>query len=182
MKFTPTRIPDVVVIDPDVHEDDRGMFMETWHANLFDQAGIAARFVQDNLTISLQGTLRGLHYQIKQPQGKLIRVVVGEAFDVAVDLRQSSATFGQWVGETLSAANRRSIWIPPGFAHGFLVTGESAEFIYRCTDYYSRQNERTLRWDDADVAIDWPLSDTDQPVLSAKDSAGAPLKDADVYA
>jgi dTDP-4-dehydrorhamnose 3,5-epimerase len=135
MKFTPTRIPDVVVVDPDIHEDDRGLFMETWHAGRFDQVGISAHFVQDNHTVSLKGTLRGLHYQIKQPQGKLIRVVVGEAFDVAVDLRQSSPTFGRWVGETLSAANKRSIWIPPGFAHGFLVTGESAEFIYRCTDY-----------------------------------------------
>lgn len=182
MKFTPTRIPDVVVVDPDVHEDDRGSFMETWHAGRFDRAGIAARFVQDNHTISLRGTLRGLHYQIKRPQGKLIRVVVGEAFDVAVDLRQSSPTFGQWVGETLSAANKHSIWIPPGFAHGFIVTGESAEFIYRCTDYYSPQYERTLRWDDADVGIDWPLSDTDQPVLSARDAAGALLRDADIYA
>ncbi|MGB5332512.1 MAG: dTDP-4-dehydrorhamnose 3,5-epimerase [Woeseiaceae bacterium] len=182
MKFTPTRIPDVVIVDPDVHEDDRGFFMETWHERLFDEVGIHARFVQDNYTKSSSGTLRGLHYQVQKPQGKLIRVVVGEAFDVAVDLRQSSPTFGQWAGETLSAANKRSIWIPPGFAHGFIVTGESAEMVYRCTDYYSRQHERTLRWDDTDVAIDWPLAGIEQPVLSAKDTAGASLKDADVYA
>ncbi|MDH3578179.1 MAG: dTDP-4-dehydrorhamnose 3,5-epimerase [Gammaproteobacteria bacterium] len=182
MKFTPTRISDVVVVDPEVHEDGRGFFMETWHERLFDEVGIHARFVQDNYTRSSRGTLRGLHYQVKKPQGKLIRVVVGEAFDVAVDLRQSSPTFGQWAGETLSAANKRSIWIPPGFAHGFIVTGDSAEMVYRCTDYYSRQHERTLRWDDKDLAIDWPLTGIEQPVLSAKDAAGASLKDADVYA
>lgn len=182
MRFTPTRISDVIVVDPDVHEDGRGFFMETWHERLFDEAGIRARFVQDNYTKSSSGTLRGLHYQIQKPQGKLIRVVVGEAFDVAVDLRQSSPTFGQWAGETLSAANKRSIWIPPGFAHGFIVTGDSAEIVYRCTNYYSRQHERTLRWDDKDIAIDWPLPGIEQPVLSAKDAAGALLKDADVYA
>ncbi len=182
MKFTPARIPDVVVVDPDIHEDHRGLFMETWHAGDFDEAGICARFVQDNYTRSPKGVLRGLHYQVKQPQGKLIRVVVGEAFDVAADLRQSSPTFGHWVGESLSAANRRSIWIPPGLAHGFVVTGELAEIVYRCTDYYSPKYERTLRWDDADVAIDGPLSDSWQPVLSAKDADGAWLKDAEVYA
>ncbi|MDH3363273.1 MAG: dTDP-4-dehydrorhamnose 3,5-epimerase, partial [Gammaproteobacteria bacterium] len=138
--------------------------------------------VQDNYTKSSRGTLRGLHYQVERPQGKLIRVVVGEAFDVAVDLRRSSPTFGQWVGETLSAANKRSIWIPPGFAHGFIVTGDSAEIVYRCTDYYSRRHERTLRWDDKDVAIDWPMPDFEQPGLSAKDAAGTLLKDAEVYA
>ena len=155
MKFTPTRISDVIVIDPDVHEDGRGFFMETWHERLFSEAGIDARFVQDNYTKSSRGTLRGLHYQVQKPQGKLIRVVVGEAFDVAVDLRQSSPTFGQWAGETLSAANKRSVWIPPGFAHGYIVTGDSAEMVYRCTDYYSQQHERTLLWGDKDVAIDW---------------------------
>jgi dTDP-4-dehydrorhamnose 3,5-epimerase len=182
MKFTPTRIPDIVIVDHDVFEDDRGFFMETWQQRAFEAAGIDARFVQENHSMSSKGVLRGLHYQVQQPQGKLIRVVVGEFFDVAVDLRQSSATFGQWVGETLSAANKRSIWIPPGFAHGFLVTGESAEFIYRCTDYYSPEHERTLRWDDADVAIDWPLSGSDQPIVSARDAAGVRFKDADVYA
>jgi dTDP-4-dehydrorhamnose 3,5-epimerase len=182
MKFTPTRIPDIVIVDHDVFEDDRGFFMETWQQRAFEAAGIDARFVQENHSMSSKGVLRGLHYQVQQPQGKLIRVVVGEVFDVAVDLRQSSATFGQWVGETLSAANKRSIWIPPGFAHGFLVTGESAEFIYRCTDYYSPEHERTLRWDDADVAIDWPLSGSDQPIVSARDAAGVRFKDADVYA
>ena len=182
MKFASTRIPEVIMIEPDVHEDERGFFMETWHERIFDEAGIHARFVQDNYTRSSGATLRGLHYQVKQPQGKLIRVVVGEAFDVAVDLRKTSPTFGQWVGETLSAANMRSIWIPPGFAHGFIVTGDSAELVYRCTDYYARQHERTLRWDDEDVAIDWPLADIGRPVLSAKDAAGTRLKDADLYA
>lgn len=182
MKFTATRIPDVVVIDPTVHEDPRGIFMETWHERLFDEAGIAARFVQDNHTQSPRGILRGLHYQIERPQGKLIRVVEGEAFDVAVDLRRSSPTFGQWVSETLSATNRRAIWIPPGFAHGFLVTGDSAAFVYRCTDYYDATHERTLLWDDADVAVQWPLVDDSKPVLSAKDKAGSRLKEAEVYA
>ena len=135
MKFAPTGIPEVILIEPDVHEDERGFFMETWHERIFDEAGIHARFVQDNYTRSSSATLRGLHYQVEQPQGKLIRVVVGEAFDVAVDLRKTSPTFGHWVGETLSAANKRSIWIPPGFAHGFFVTGDSAELVYRCTDY-----------------------------------------------
>ena len=182
MKFTPTRIPDIVVVDHDVFEDDRGFFMETWRQRAFEAAGIDAGFVQENHSRSSRGVLRGLHYQVQQPQGKLIRVVVGEAFDVAVDVTRSSPTFGQWVGVTLSAANRRTLWVPPGFAHGFFVTGDSAEMIYRCTDYYAPQHERTLRWDDKDVAIDWPLTDLEPPVLSAKDAAGASLKDADVYA
>ena len=182
MKFAPTRIPDVVVVEPDVHGDDRGFFMETWHERAFEEAGINARFVQDNYTRSTGGVLRGMHYQVGQPQGKLIRVVVGEAFDVAVDLRKTSPTFGQWVGETLSAMNKRSIWIPPGFAHGFFVTGASAEFVYRCTDYYAPQHERTLLWSDPDVAIEWPSFGPDQPALSAKDVAGDRLMDAAVYA
>lgn len=182
MNFTPTRLPDVVVVDHDVFEDDRGFFMETWHQRAFEAAGIDARFVQDNYSRSSKGSLRGLHYQVRQPQGKLIRVVAGEAFDVAVDLRRSSPTFGQWVGTTLSSANRRSIWIPPGFAHGFVVTGESAEMVYRCTDYYDPRHERTLRWDDKDVAIEWPLETVGEPILSVKDAGGALLKEAEVYA
>ena len=182
MRFTPTRIPDVVVVETDVLGDDRGFFMETWHERAFSAAGVEARFVQDNYTKSSNGVLRGLHYQVEQPQGKLIRVVVGEAFDVAVDLRRASPTFGRWVGETLSATNKRSVWIPPGFAHGFFVTGESAEIVYRCTDYYAPQHERTLLWNDDDVAIEWPSFEPGQPVLSAKDAAGDRLKDAAVYA
>lgn len=182
MRFTPTRIPEVIIVDPDVFDDDRGFFMETWHEKAFEAAGIDARFVQDNHSSSPRGILRGLHYQVERPQGKLIRVVVGEAFDVAVDLRRSSPTFGQWAGATLSAANKRSIWIPPGFAHGFVVTGEAADMIYRCTDYYSPQHERTLRWDDKDVGIEWPLDVIEQPILSARDADGALLKDAEVYA
>jgi dTDP-4-dehydrorhamnose 3,5-epimerase len=182
MKFTPTRIPDVIIVEPDVHGDDRGFFMETWHERAFSDAGIEARFVQDNYTKSSSGVLRGMHYQVRQPQGKLIRVVVGEAFDVAVDLRKTSPTFGQWVGATLSAKNRHSIWIPPGFAHGFFVTGESAEIVYRCTDYYALRHERTLLWNDPDVAVEWPAFGPDQPALSTKDAAGDRLMDADVYA
>jgi dTDP-4-dehydrorhamnose 3,5-epimerase len=182
MKFTPTQIPDVVVIEPDVHSDDRGFFMEVWHERVFAEAGIEARFVQDNHSKSSGGVLRGLHYQVKQPQGKLVRTVVGEVFDVAVDLRKSSPTFGRWVGETLSAANKRSIWVPPGFAHGFFVTSESAEIFYRCTDYYAPQHERTVLWDDPDVAIEWPSTGPGQPVLSAKDTAGTRLKEAEIYA
>lgn len=182
MRFAPTRIPDVVVVEPEVFEDDRGFFMETWHRDAFEAAGIDAQFLQDNYSRSSRATLRGMHYQVQQPQGKLIRVVVGEAFDVAVDLRRSSPSFGQWVGATLSAANRRSIWIPPGFAHGYVVTGDSAEMIYRCTDYYAPQHERTLLWNDQDVAIEWPLDDIKQPILSTKDAGGTLLKDAEVYA
>lgn len=181
MQFLHSDIPDVVVIDPVVHEDARGFFTETWHAEKFADAGIDAAFVQDNHTRSERGTLRGLHYQVEQAQGKLVRVSQGEAFDVAVDLRKSSPTFGQWTGTTLSGENRRSIWIPPGFAHGFYVTGDCAEFIYRCTDYYSPENERTIRWDDPDIGIVWPLGNA-TPVVSDKDAAGVALKDADVYA
>ena len=182
MKFTPSRLPDVVIVEPDVRGDDRGFFMETWHEQAFGEAGIDARFVQDNYTRSSGGVLRGMHYQVEQPQGKLVRVVAGEVFDVAVDLRQSSPTFGQWVGETLSATNRLSIWIPPGFAHGFFVTGDSAEMVYRCTDYYAPQHERTLFWNDPGVAIEWPSFGPGQPVLSAKDAGGERLEDVDVYA
>ncbi len=182
MKFTPSQISDVVVVEPVVHDDDRGFFMEVWHEQAFDEAGIDARFVQDNHSKSSGGVLRGLHYQVKQAQGKLVRVVAGEVFDVAVDLRKTSPTFGRWVGETLSATNKRSIWVPPGFAHGFFVTSESAEIVYRCTDYYAPQHERTLLWNDPDVAIEWPSIGPGQPVLSAKDTAGDRLKEAEVYA
>ncbi len=181
MEFVPTRLPDVILIRPKAFEDSRGFFMDTWHRKLFEQEGIGAAFVQDSHSGSVAGTIRGLHYQIKQAQGKLIRVVKGEAFDVAVDIRRSSPDFGQWTGEVLSAENRKMIWIPPGFAHGFLVLSKTAEFEYKCTDYYAPEHERTLQWDDPDIGIDWPLLEKEEPIISAKDEAGLPLKDAEVY-
>jgi len=181
MEFVPTRLPDVLVIRPKVYEDPRGFFMDTWHRKLFQQAGIGASFVQDSHSGSVVGTIRGLHYQIRQAQGKLVRVVCGEAYDVAVDIRKSSPDFGQWTGEVLSAENRKLLWIPPGFAHGFLVLSDTAEFEYKCTDYYAPEHERTLQWDDPDIGIDWPLSEQELPILSQKDLAGLPLKDAEVY-
>lgn len=181
MEFVPTRLPDVIIIKPVVFEDPRGFFVETWHRKLFEQAGIDATFVQDSHSGSSLGTIRGLHYQIRQAQGKLIRVVKGEAYDAVVDLRKSSPDFGQWASEILSAENRKQLWIPPGFAHGFLVLSESAEFEYKCTDYYAPEHERTLRWDDPNIGINWPLAEQEQPILSPKDQAGLPLKDAEVY-
>lgn len=182
MKFTATQIADVVVIEPVVHADERGFLMETWREDTYKKAGIDAWFVQDNHSRSSCGALRGLHYQVNKPQGKLVRVIRGEVFDVAVDLRKSSPTFGQWAGNILSADNRKLLWIPPGFAHGFLVLSEFAEFTYRCTDYFAPEHERTLRWDDADIDIDWPLRDGQKPLLSEKDKRGVSLKDAETYA
>ncbi len=182
MEFTATQIPDVIVIDPIVYEDKRGFFMETWQEQKFRDAGIDARFVQSNHSRSSFGVLRGLHYQVSQAQGKLIRVIQGEAFDVAVDIRKSSPTFGQWVGETLSAGNRKLMWIPPGFAHGFLILSEFADFEYHATDLYAAEHERTIHWNDPDLAIAWPLAEGQVPLLSEKDEAGDFLKDAEVYA
>ncbi len=182
MQFTVTKIPDVIVIDPVVHEDARGFFMETWQEKKFRDAGIDAKFVQDSHSRSSFGALRGMHYQVFQAQGKLVRVIHGEVFDVAVDIRKSSPTFGQWVGEVLSAGNRKLMWIPPGFAHGFLVISEFADFEYRLTDYYAPEHERTIRWNDPGLAIEWPLVDEQEPLLSRKDEAGVFLKDAEVYA
>ncbi len=181
MEFLPARLPDVIVIRPEVFEDSRGFFMETWNRKDFEQVGIDADFVQDNYSSSVAGTVRGLHYQIERAQGKLVRVVKGEVFDVAVDLRKSSPDFGQWASEILSAENKKLIWIPPGFAHGFLVLSETAEFEYKCTDYYAPEHERTICWDDPDIAIDWPLADGRPPILSQKDQAGLPLKESQVY-
>jgi len=172
----------VVVIEPVVYGDERGFFMETWRENTYKEAGIEASFVQDNHGGSPLGALRGLHDQVNKPKGKLVRVMQGEVFDVAVDLRKSSPSFGQWAGDILSADNRKLMWIPPGFAHGFLVLSEVAEFTYRCTDYYAPEHERTLSWSDADVAIDWPLNAGQEPLLSDKDRHGASLKDAEIYA
>ena len=182
MEFTATQIPEVIVIDPVVYEDARGFFMDTWQEQRFHDAGIDARFVQDSHSRSSHGALRGLHYQVSQPQGKLIRVIHGEAFDVAVDLRKSSPTFGQWVGEVLSAGNRKLIWIPPGFAHGFLVLSEFADFEYKLTNFYAPEHERSIRWNDPDIAIEWPLAKGQEPLLSEKDAAGVALANAEVYA
>jgi dTDP-4-dehydrorhamnose 3,5-epimerase len=182
MEFTATQIPDVVVIDPLVHEDARGFLMETWQAERFQAAGIDAVFVQDVHSRSARGTVRGLHYQINQAQGKLIRVIRGEAFDVAVDIRKSSPTFGQWVGEILSEGNRKLIWVPPGFAHGFMVLSDFADFEYRMTDYHAPEHNRCILWDDPEIGIEWPLAGGDSLLMSDADRAGVALRDAEVYA
>jgi dTDP-4-dehydrorhamnose 3,5-epimerase len=167
MKVTPTNISDVLLVEPTVLADNRGFFLETWHRAKFAANGIDCELVQDNHSRSVQGALRGLHYQIRRPQGKLVRVTVGEVFDVAVDLRRSSPSFGHWVGTVLSAENKRMLWLPPGFAHGFYVTGGPAEVQYKCSDYYFPEHERCVRWDDTDLAIAWPLRG--DPILSDRD-------------
>lgn len=181
MKATPLAIPDVVLIEPKVFGDERGFFFESFNQAQFDKAiGKSVQFVQDNHSRSVKNVLRGLHYQIQQPQGKLVRVVQGEVFDVAVDLRKSSPTFGQWVGEILSSDNKRQVWIPEGFAHGFVVMSETAEFLYKTTDYYAPAFERCIAWNDPAICISWPNGL--QPQLSAKDQAGLPLAQAEVFA
>ena len=181
MKITPTTIPDVLVIEPKVFGDARGFFFESFNQKAFNEAtGLNEIFVQDNLSSSSYNVLRGLHYQVQCAQGKLVQVIAGEVFDVAADLRQSSPSFGQWVGTTLSAANRLQHWIPPGFAHGFLVTSASADVLYKTTAYYAPEHERTIRWNDTSVDIQWPLQGP--PVLSTKDRAAGPLKEADLFA
>ncbi|WP_282041268.1 dTDP-4-dehydrorhamnose 3,5-epimerase [Halomonas alimentaria] len=182
MEVITTRITDVKLVKPRVFGDERGFFMETWNARVFAEAGIDAIFVQDNHSRSVQHTLRGLHYQIQQPQGKLVRVTRGEVFDVAVDLRQGSPTFGKWVGELLSEDNQLQMWVPPGFAHGFYVISETADFQYKCTDFYAPEHERCIRWDDEILAIDWPLQGAGCPVVSAKDEQGAAFTEAEYYA
>lgn len=181
MKLIPTRIPDVVVVEPQVFGDERGFFMETFRASVMDELTGGKPFVQDNHSKSTQGILRGLHYQMQHTQGKLVRAVAGEVFDVAVDMRRSSPTFGQWVGEVLSAENKRQLWVPEGFAHGFYVLSESAEFVYKCTDYYAPDYDRSLLWNDPDVGIEWPLVDGQPPKLSAKDEAGKRFSEADTF-
>jgi dTDP-4-dehydrorhamnose 3,5-epimerase len=173
MNFKPTRLAEVVLIEPKVFEDPRGFFMETWEARKFAAGGISAQFVQDNHSNSSQWVLRGLHYQLRQTQGKLVRVTQGEVFDVAVDVRRSSPTYGQWVGEYLSAANRRMMWVPPGFAHGFLVMSEKVEFLYKCTDFYDPGSERTLLWNDPAIGVQWPLPAGVTPIVSDKDRKGS---------
>jgi dTDP-4-dehydrorhamnose 3,5-epimerase len=181
MKATRLAIPDVILLEPRVYSDERGFFLESYNRNTFrDATGLTPEFVQDNHSCSARGVLRGLHYQIKQPQGKLVRVVAGEVYDVAVDLRRSSPHFGKAVGMTLSADNKRMAWIPPGFAHGFVVLSESAEFLYKTTDYYAPEFERSLLWNDPALGIDWPL--LVPPMLSDKDRNGVPLAVAEVFA
>jgi dTDP-4-dehydrorhamnose 3,5-epimerase len=179
MKVAPTAIADVCVIEPRVFEDERGFFFESYNRRALQAAGIDAAFVQDNHSRSRRGVLRGLHYQIEHAQGKLVRVIEGEVYDVAVDLRRRSPTFGRHVGVNLSAANRRMLYIPPGFAHGFLVVSDAAEFLYKTTDYWYPEHERTLLWRDPALGIAWP--DGIEPLLAPKDAAGAPLASADVY-
>lgn len=178
MKYIETSIPDVKIIEPKVFGDERGFFMETFRSDVFQEITGAKAFVQDNHSKSTHGILRGLHYQQEKAQGKLVRVTSGCVFDVAVDMRRSSATFGQWVGVKLSADNKRQLWVPEGFAHGFYVLSESAEFVYKCTDYYYSASEVSVMWDDEDIAIDWPLVDDKKPLLSDKDKNALTFLDA----
>ena len=180
MKIISTTIPDVLIIEPRVFRDERGFFLESYQKKQFKEAGINVDFVQDNHSKSCQGALRGLHYQIQQPQGKLIRAIAGEIFDVVVDLRKHSPTFGQWVGDTLSAENKRMLWVPAGFAHGFLVTSQEAEVLYKASDYYAPQWERCILWNDPAIGIRWPVKDV-HPILSAKDSQGKLLGEAELF-
>ncbi len=180
MKATPTTIPDVLIIEPKVFGDERGFFYESWNKRALLSLGIEVDFVQDNHSKSQRDVLRGLHYQLQHPQGKLVRVIAGEVYDVVVDLRRSSSTFGKWVAFTLSAENKRMAWIPPGFAHGFCVTSESAEFLYKATDYWHPEDEHTLLWNDPRLAIDWPLQGA--PNLIAKDTIGKPFAACQTYA
>lgn len=178
MQFINTAIPDVKILEPTVFGDERGFFLETFRADEFTAATGAGPFVQDNHSKSAQGILRGLHYQQTQTQGKLVRVISGAVYDVAVDMRKSSPTYGKWVGVELSADNKRQLWVPAGFAHGFYVTSDSAEFVYKCTDYYHPQSEVSLKWDDPTLAIPWPLVKGEAPSLSAKDKAGVAFSQA----
>ena len=180
MKITATTIPEVLIIEPTIYGDDRGYFFESFNARAFAQAtGLRREFVQDNQSRSVKNVLRGLHYQIAQPQGKLVRVVSGEVFDVAVDLRKSRKTFGRWVGVYISAENKKQVWIPEGFAHGFVVLSETAEFLYKTTTYYAPQYERSLLWSDPTLGIDWPI--TEAPIVTAKDAVAPLLADAEVF-
>ncbi len=180
MNITPTQIPDVLIVKPTVFGDDRGFFFESFNEKRFkEKTKIGATFVQDNHSKSAKNVLRGLHYQIRQPQGKLVRVIAGEVFDVVVDIRRSSSTFGKWVGEHLSAENKRQLWIPEGFAHGFLVVSDVAEFLYKTTDYYAPEHERCICWNDPDLNIRWPIDG--RPLVSEKDENGNTFKNAEVF-
>jgi dTDP-4-dehydrorhamnose 3,5-epimerase len=180
MNIITTKIHDVLIIEPQVYGDDRGFFLESFNAQKFAaETGVKLNFVQDNHSRSSRNVLRGLHYQIQQPQGKLVRVASGEVLDVAVDIRKSSPTFGEWVSCFLSGANKKQFWVPPGFAHGFIVLSETADFLYKTTDYYAPQYERSVLWNDPDLAIDWQI--TEEPILSEKDRAASPLKTAELF-
>jgi dTDP-4-dehydrorhamnose 3,5-epimerase len=181
MEFLPTEIPEVVLIRPKVFGDARGYFMESYEKRKFAAAGLEPEFVQDNHSHSARHILRGLHYQIRQPQGKLVRVVCGTVFDVAVDIRRSSPTFGRWVGAVLSDENHHMLWVPPGFAHGYLVLSERADFLYKVTDYWAPQQERAIRWNDPEIGVHWPLPAGVEPVVSAKDAAAASFRAAEVF-
>ena len=180
MKITETAIPEVLLFEPTVHGDERGYFLETFRAAFFSERGLDLEFVQDNQSRSAQGTLRGLHFQRQFPQGKLVRVIAGEVFDVAVDLRTSSPTFGQWVGAVLTGENRKQLWVPPGFAHGFYVRSESADLCYKCTDYYHPEDDHSLFWNDPGVSVNWPLI-TPEPLLSPKDAQAKRLGEIPLY-
>ncbi len=180
MKVIKTIIPDILIIEPKVFGDERGFFLESFNEQMFaEKTGVKTRFVQDNHSRSRQNVLRGLHYQIQKPQGKLVRVVTGEVLDIGVDIRKSSPTFGKWVSCLLTAENKRQFWVPPGFAHGFVVLSDVADFLYKTTDYYAPQYERAILWNDSDLAIDWQIEG--EPIVSAKDLAAKPLKEAEVY-
>jgi dTDP-4-dehydrorhamnose 3,5-epimerase len=181
VNITPTEIREVLVIEPTVHRDDRGFFLESYRQTWLESRGVSAGFVQDNHSYSTRGTLRGLHYQLETPQGKLVQVISGEVYDVAVDIRRSSPTFGRWVSARLSVDDHRQLWIPPGFAHGFYVLSESADVLYKCTEYYDPPQDRSLKWDDPDIGIDWPLISGCPPLLSKKDASAPRLRDATTY-
>jgi len=181
MQIVDTALSSVKIIEPEVFGDERGFFLESWNREAFEALDLPGGFVQDNHSRSARGVLRGLHYQIDRPQGKLVRVTAGAVFDVAVDLRRESPEFGRWAGVELTAGNRRQLWVPPGFAHGFLVLSASADFLYKCTEYYAPMHERSLAWNDPDVGIDWPLAEGEVPTLSRKDSAAASLADCEVF-
>lgn len=181
MRVLATALSGVKIIEPTVFGDERGFFFETWNKRTYEEAGIHASFVQDNHSRSARGVLRGLHYQVKQPQGKLMRVVAGRVYDVAVDVRRSSPEFGRWVAVELSADNKRMLWVPPGYAHGFLSLEDGSEFVYKCTDFYAPEHERTVLWRDPDIGIDWPLDGIGQPLVAAKDAAGELLAAAEIY-
>jgi len=177
MKITPSALPEVLILEPRVFPDARGHFFESWQQERYAEAGIAGPFVQDNVSRSVRGTLRGLHFQEPDAQGKLVTVLTGRIFDVAVDIRRGSPRFGQWIGTTVDAAQPRQIWIPPGFAHGFCILSDTADFMYKCTEYYRPDSERSIRWDDPGIAIDWPVVD---PLLSGKDAVAPPLSEASI--
>jgi dTDP-4-dehydrorhamnose 3,5-epimerase len=181
MNVTATELSGVLILEPRVHGDERGFLLESWNEKTLREMGLDLEFVQDNHSFSRHGTLRGLHYQIEQPQGKLVRVATGEVFDVAVDMRQSSPTLGRWTGVWLTEENHTMLWVPPGFAHGFYVASDSAHFLYKCTDFYAPEHSRTVSWDDPELAIEWPLADDARPSLSAGDRKGTPFREAELF-